>query len=206
MHKDVAHYLPWVGRRYRQGLNAGLRVMILGDSHYSDEDREATRYHLRKHIDFKDRYRFWAAVEQIVGGRALRSPEERREFWDAVAFANFLQTSLDAPGVEWLYDEVHRAKQAFVELVERIEPDVLLVFSKRAWSCLPGDDQWPGSHNLTNVRVPKPMNSMAYAFMLHSGHPMVGGAFNHPRNAGVPLWKWHKWVVRLFAAAREHRH
>ena len=87
-------FKPWIGAKYQtEGLNS-LRLLILGESHYGvpeDEDADFTIGVIRK-LAQDQRFRFFTVTQKLISGQAgYVTNEERREFWEHVAFYNFIQ-------------------------------------------------------------------------------------------------------------------
>ena len=67
---------------------------------------------------------------------------DKSEFWERVAFYNYVQTFSSAarvrPSPEAWGD--HVAVEAFQEVLDVLEPDRILVLGKDLWRSLPSDD------------------------------------------------------------------
>jgi hypothetical protein len=199
MWKSV-HYEPWEGFNYAKGYQENVRLLLLGDSHYGDDRRTATAYWLGRHIQGGE-FQFWSALEQMVHDTQLDTTKDRERFWNAVAFANVFQSSMEQPGDQPTVEQKKIANPAFIEMLAALQPDLVLVFSKRAWECLPGEQEYPGSHNLDGLYAPAPLNSPPFLFCTPQ-HKIVGAALNHPRNPGAAFKAWHDWVELLIVATR----
>jgi hypothetical protein len=95
MANSLMHYRPWIGDGYKNGFRSGLKLLILGHSHYADDEPDATEKWTGKHIEEKPS-EFWIHVEQVISGERLDN-DGRRAFWNNVAFSNFIQQSLEQP-------------------------------------------------------------------------------------------------------------
>lgn len=88
---------PWVGSRYRTEGLSGVRILVLGESHYGDpgtEYRELTIEVVREWGQQK-RLRFFKIAQKLICGLAdgqWVSDQQRAEFWERVAFYNFVQS------------------------------------------------------------------------------------------------------------------
>jgi hypothetical protein len=187
------HYRPWIGSRYEEGYRDGLRLLIMGLSHYGDTDEGATSHWTTRHIEEKPDA-FWTHVEQVVIGRAL-DRASRKELWHRVAFSNFLQGSMDAPGDKVTGEQWTRGRRAFAEIVECTTPDIVFVFAQSAWTHMPDDAEFPGSHSVADL------GQSGYLYRIRPGYEILAAAFNHPRNPGCPREVWHAWSDRVLASA-----
>jgi hypothetical protein len=88
---------PWVGSQYQTGGFRGLRVLILGESHYGEPEEETkafTREWVEGYASSAKGNRFFTVVTKLllalpVGIRLSRGT--RRTLWDSVAFYNYIQ-------------------------------------------------------------------------------------------------------------------
>lgn len=187
------HYRPWIGSRYQEGYRDGLKLLILGLSHYRDPDPGATCHWTNHHIE-KTPDLFWTHVEHVVSGRALDGAG-RKEFWHQVAFSNLLQDCMNAPGDNVTDEQWTRGRLAFAEIIECTAPDVVFVFAQSAWTHMPDDTEFPGSHSIIDL------GQSDYLYRIRPGYDVLAAAFNHPRNPGCPREVWHAWSGRLLANA-----
>ncbi len=122
---------PWIGCRYQdEGLD-GVRLLVLGESHYGPPTCEVSHYtsELVQLWGQQKRHRFYSSVQRlVVGGRGWLSDAERRNFWDRVAFYNYVQSLVgerprDRPTPEmWL-----AACEPLLQTLAELKPHALLV-------------------------------------------------------------------------------
>jgi hypothetical protein len=191
------HYRPWQPRGYRREGYSGLRLLILGHSHYDDWSKNATRDWTLAHVQKKPD-RFWTHIEQVVSGRVL-DPKQRQEFWSNVAFSNFIQEPLAGVGPKPSRRQWQEARRMFPEVVECTRPDVVFVFSTTVWEHLPENEAYPGSRHLPGY------GRRAYLYQIETSYRMLAGVFNHPRNPVRSREHWHAWSNTLLEAARRLR-
>jgi hypothetical protein len=89
---------PWVGNRYKsEGLD-GRRVLILGEAHYGKPEEETSVF-TRECVESLARgpnpTKFFTIIAKLLlgvpAGTSL-SHADRSEFWDRVAFHNYVQS------------------------------------------------------------------------------------------------------------------
>jgi hypothetical protein len=87
---------PWIGSRYATDGIKGIRLLILGEAHYGTGEAERQKTHTTEIVRLlaqKSRFRFFTATQRLVsGGRGWLSDQERVEFWERVAFYNYIQS------------------------------------------------------------------------------------------------------------------
>jgi hypothetical protein len=89
---------PWVGPLYRDKGFEGLRVLVVGESHYGRPEEEKpsfTRDWVERFASGTQGNRFFTVVSKLL----LETPtnerlrlEQRRQLWDRLAFYNYVQS------------------------------------------------------------------------------------------------------------------
>lgn len=134
---------PWVGKKYwLEGLS-GVRVLLLGESHYGDAGTESPTFtaEIVKEWAQSKRSRFFTVVQKLVLGLGASdwvSDEQRSEFWERVAFYNFVQAfSGGEPRVRPSAQMWSAAAKPFLATVEELKPQVLVVLGYELQGHLP---------------------------------------------------------------------
>jgi hypothetical protein len=132
---------PWVGGNYRTTGLDGLRVMVLGESHYGapDTEKPSTTQDVVRKWGQSRRHRFFTLTQKVITGTdAGLSRADRRAFWEQVAFYNFIQRFVgDGPRVrptQALWDD---AAGPLLAVIEELKPHVLVVFGRALDAHLP---------------------------------------------------------------------
>lgn len=140
---------PWIGEKYQDKGLDGLNLLILGESHYGEEGTERPGFtrHVVKKWGQENRHRFFTTTAKAVLGLGSShiSNSKRAEFWDRVAFANYIQTFVaeDAESRKRPTEEMwQEAKEAFPTTIEKTTPDAIVVLGIEVARRLP---QLPGS-------------------------------------------------------------
>jgi hypothetical protein len=162
-----AFFFPWVGQAYETGGIFGKKILILGESHYCSEPgtcKDCGPGHknkcnlftinailnqftpgAKKHAVFTKLARFFLDKESVDN-------KEKAIFWHSVAFYNYVQTTVSSgAGVPPTEEMFSISVNPFYELMEKLEPDFLLVVSDRLWNNLPGQAgvDWPAGPVIT---------------------------------------------------------
>lgn len=141
-------YDPWMGEHYHdQGID-GLRLLILGESHHEadgddgENHREFTKEVIRK-LCLEGKYQFFAKVQQLVQGLEPGVPidqTKRRDFWNRVAFYNYVQQIVGTgPGVPPSDSMWKDAQKPFVETLQELRPHMVLILGQRLSEHVPKD-------------------------------------------------------------------
>ncbi|MBN2941637.1 MAG: hypothetical protein JTJ18_06300 [Streptococcus sp.] len=156
--KHVNAY-PFVGKDYEKGfLNSGKKVLILGHSHY-DADSAGCPCHHSFTIEMMDGflsgedgayYKGFTSQTKALLNREI-SVDDRGYVWNQVAFYNFIQFNLEAPGVKETDEQFNDSIPAFKEVLEELKPDVIIVWGYGLFDRLYGLGETDGEEmSLTN--------------------------------------------------------
>lgn len=106
-------FLPWIGSRYADDGLDGVRILALGESHCGVEDdkhRGFTQFVVRR-WGLEKRSKYFTIIAKYVLGLTsddyLRM-KDRREFWQSVAFYNYIQDVAGAGPAERPTEEMCR--------------------------------------------------------------------------------------------------
>ena len=134
---------PWVGAQYWTVGLGGVRVLILGESHYGDIGAESATFTtevVREWAQDK-RHRFFTVTQKLVAGIGTDewvTDEERAAFWEQVAFYNFVQAF---PGPEPRYRPTQEmwaaASPAFLATLAELKPQVVVILGIELQGYLP---------------------------------------------------------------------
>lgn len=138
------YFTPFVGERYDEGLVSGVRVLLLGESHYGVASEEpgfgsdCTLYNFEGYTDetcdIDHQHQFFQKLPRIVTRNLAVTQLESAEAWRRIAFSNFVQEFVGAnarmrptPG-QW-----RQGQAALTVLIERLQPNVVLVLGAQLW-------------------------------------------------------------------------
>ena len=134
------NFRPFVGSKYA-GSRYGVRVLVLGESHYADEHdvgHDYTQYVVKTHAYCAGIPFFSKLTAVLRGDTSYPTDEERFETWQHVAFYNFVQEIVGEGSRIPPTPEAWKAAEApFFEVVRELDPDVILVLGNRLWDKVP---------------------------------------------------------------------
>jgi hypothetical protein len=192
---DGVYFIPWIGERYATA--ASPRLLVLGESHYSKEvdpyihlTQRVTRDYVMKNWT----HRFWTQVARTVEGKALEL-SATRDFWRNVAFYNYVQRIVGTkPGARPTLEMWNAAQPAFLSVLSKLEPSMVLVTGKELWANL------PSAMTTTTLRRHDGSSWPAKTYEGRNGREIVATYIHHPASRG---FSWRKW--RDVPAALRHR-
>lgn len=150
-------FKPWIGQRYENRELFGLRVLLLGESHYGESGEENYNFTIDvvKHWGQERRHSFFTITAKFVLGKGARewiSDEERKHFWEKVAFYNYVQELVGNDSRIRPTEEMwESAKTSFLALCEELKPELVIVLGKELCWNLP---EIPSNYTYCCVRHP----------------------------------------------------
>lgn len=146
MNNTSRTFEPWVGSHYNKDGFNGIRILILGESHYGTKDLERSSFtrEVVNDLGQNRRNRFFTVVQMLITGipKGTRiSNEDRQSFWEQVAFYNFIQSIVgEKSGIRPTAEMWKSAKGPFVATVQELKPDLIVVLGNELQDHLPKID------------------------------------------------------------------
>jgi len=141
---------PWEGKQYQTGGIFGKKILVLGESHYCGECKQCGI----KYYPHCDNINTNGLIEQYLSGvkdnwtptflkfeRSLVNKEttleDSNKIWNSIAFYNYLQVAKDESRQAGTKEEYTEAEQPFWEVLECLQPDLIIVWGMRLYRYLP---------------------------------------------------------------------
>lgn len=156
------NFRPFVGSKYANS-RYGVRVLVLGESHYADESDVGNDY--TQHVVETHAYcagiPFFSKLTAVLrGDTSYPTDEERFETWQNIAFYNYVQSIVGEGSRIAPTPEAWNAAQApFLDVVQELKPDVILVLGSRLWDKVPN---LPPEYPVVWCGITHPSGGMAY--------------------------------------------
>jgi hypothetical protein len=208
---EGVYFRPWIGRDYGNS-SWGLRVLIVGESHYEYEParwqdgslmpQETTQHIIGDLIGpEKERRAHWTKLATLfLGERPPNQPPTGPmfEFWHSVAYFNFVQEAVGIDNQFKATDEMFASScPAFPQVLAQSKPDFVLVTSRKVWSYLAPD--------LTPLRTAWNRGSEITVMTASRGSSMFMG-LPHPRSAQFGNARhWHPAIMEALKRLRDAR-
>lgn len=196
-------FKPWVGAEYASGGIFGKRILVLGESHYTDgePDPEKTTKVLNEYLSYDTSVpsylQSFNKFERSLAGAAANGAV-RRQIWNSVVFYNYLQTPMSGPRQAGQKSDYAASAAAFFEVLERYHPEYIIVWGYRLWDFLPAN-RWEWGESLT-------VNGKSYnvgAYLLSDGTRVKAISVKHP-SAGYSWAEWHKVLCPFLQLENKH--
>jgi len=200
-------FQPFIGKYYANGGIFDKRIMILGESHYCDEEcadcgdcrlhRECmgfTQHVLGDYLDEKKERQNWMRTflkfeRSLVGKETDQAM--RLKIWNSVIFFNYLQVAMGGPREAGTSEQYQQAGKAFFEVIEKYNPECIIVWGKRLWNKMPSE-RWQDGEDI----VVDGGSITTGSYLLNNGKKVKAMAVNHP-SVGYSWDYWH-WVIQRF--------
>ena len=203
-------FMPYVGKEYANGGLFGKQVMVLGESHYCDEGcsdcgncclykqcASFTQNVIREYLDESKERQNWMRTfvkfERSLVGR-MTDWALRRKIWDSVMFYNYLQVAMSGPRKAGTSAQYKQAANAFFEVIDKYEPECIIVWGKRLWNNMPSE-RWQDGDDI----VVDGCHVATGYYLLSNGKRAKVVAVYHP-SGGYSWDYWHRVVQRLLAS------
>src|SRR5699024_3165329 len=136
------YFLPFVGRRYGANSEWQLPILILGESYpvQNANNPEYTRESFEEYMNGDWTTQFMSKVFQLFNGHRP-TVEQRRQFWEQVAYTVFVQERLAGPRIRPTKEQWHRAVPAFEGVCAALMPRLVMVVGSDTWNHLPAHSE-----------------------------------------------------------------
>lgn len=201
------HFLAWMGRSYCQGISDGIRLLVLGESHYGNP-HEAERLMTRKVVEDQllgtSRQGFLTTLHRLV--REATEPgrgSSEISFWNQVAFYNYVQELVGPKSrIRPSRQAWQRSAPAFVQQLEQLQPHAVLVCGRALWDHLKEVDGLTGAPEVDAANA-----DISTCTLLIRGRAVgVAAPINHPSSRGFRRERWRPIVTTLLRRAQAVRY
>lgn len=184
-------FKPWVGAEYSHGGIFGKRILVLGESHYTDgePDPNLTNTVMNEYLSYETTVppylQSFNKFERSLVGTATDGAIRKR-IWNSLVFYNYLQTPMQGPRQAGSKADYANAAESFFEVLEEYRPEYVIVWGYRLWDALPGD-RWEWGDELTLDGAPVRTG----CYLLADGTRINAVPVKHP-SAGYTWEDWYK--------------
>lgn len=151
-------FKPWVGKNYQNGGIFKKKILVLGESHYCGNENCNGKCGFRDFPDGGCEDFTYDRVMDYLNGSTGRwtntfkkferslvnkptTAEESREIWESVSYFNFLQVAMTETRTAGSYEDYMEGQKAFLEVIEDLQPDLIIVWGIRLYGHLP-NERW----------------------------------------------------------------
>lgn len=191
----MTRFKPWVGENYRGGF-AGKRVLVLGESHYFADVKDARENVTAEiiadlydpdspHEPYKNTY---TKFVKAMTGKSELTAEDKRSFWNSVAFYNFVQFPISGARIAPSASEFADSAQPFFQVLEQLKPEIVIVWGSRLYNNLPH-----GGSQGDSVQAPDGQWIEIWNYFLNDGGKVLILPVTHPSAAFTPEY-WNKVI------------
>ena len=140
---DKVFFTPWIGKFYSKKNRFGMKILVLGESHYCGgcnqcglkyaahcDDLTTTKcvedflYNTDSTPGWKNTYLKF--VRSLVGFETNK--QDNIDIFNSIAFYNFLQVALTESRKQGMAEDYEEAKAAFLQVINELKPDLIIVW------------------------------------------------------------------------------
>ncbi len=200
------HFVPWIGPCYEEGIAGGIRLLVLGESHYANPhpgEERMTRKIIEDQLSGRSRQGFLTRLQRLV--HAATDPgviELEDSFWMYVAFYNYVQELVGPKSrMRPSRDAWRGSAPAFAQQLEELRPHAVLVCGRELWDHLKVTD------GLTDdPKIDRANPDVRTRTLLVGGRAVgVAAPINHPSSRGFRRERWVPAVEALLRRSRSLR-
>lgn len=197
-------FSPRIGKDYARGGIFGKKILAVGESHYcgsgcadcgecgkhpecSDFTTKVVNWCLDSSVEREGWMNTYLKFERSLVGKET-TPLESKKMWDSIAFYNFLQVAMGGAREAGTNQQYRAAAEPFMQVLEELQPDVLIVWGVRLWNNLPNRNWTDGP----KVAVDGYEVQNGY-YTLSSGKKVKVVCVYHP-SVGYDWSFWHKVI------------
>jgi hypothetical protein len=138
---------PWVGDDYWDDDNYP-RILVLSESHHGNyRGRDLTQSVVERYLEYANgnaRHEGWMSTftrfTNVMIRNVLDYFDDEDEFWNSVVYYTYVQTrTMSGPRVSPSDEDFENSEDAFFEVLEEYQPDLIIVWGKRLWDNMSGN-------------------------------------------------------------------
>lgn len=155
---EHVRFKPWIGSNFAATNRFGLRVLVLGESHYGDpqaDNTDITPFVVRTYGMPVGGAQFFAKTVKVLlqmDSNVWLTAKDRAEIWEDVAFYNYVQEIVgDGPRQRPTNEMWIAAERPFLEVVDALRPHVVLALGRELERRMPA---LPSEIAVCNIQHP----------------------------------------------------
>ena len=203
-------FRPWVGKKYSTGGIFKKKILVVGESHYCGSvdcngkcgfrdfpDGGCEDFTYNTIMDYlngcQDKWtQTYKKFERSLVNKET-TPEDSIEIWQSIVFYNYLQVAMNGPRKSGSPDDYKEGQIAFLEVIEELQPELILVWGvSKLFYALP-EDKWTEGEEL----IVDGYSVKNGYYQLKSGKKARCIAVYHP-SVGYSWDRWNKLISSQF--------
>ena len=185
-------FKPWIGENYKKGVK-GKKILILGESHYGEKGAEYDNFtkEVVKEVGISKSIAYFTKIAKsilLLGSNESISHKQKEKFWHSVAFYNYVQCFVgEGPRERPTTEMWESSKKPFIEILNTLYPDIVVVFGCELW------DNLPQPSKAVDIGA-------TYIYELQNSHSIQAGFITHP-SGGMSYTEAHARVCSLISGS-----
>ena len=202
---DSVFFEPWVGSEYNHSEERmfGKKILALGESHYcgtgcqdcavgkgcKNFTTDVVKSYLDPNVEREGWMNTYKKFERSLVNHQT-TPEESVMIWNSVMFYNYLQVAMGGSRQAGTKKQYQDSEEAFFAVLDKFEPDLMIVWGNRLWRHLPWE-RWTEGEPL---KVDSQIINNGY-YQLASGKKVKVICVCHP-SSGYSWDYWYKVISK----------
>ena len=202
-------FQPWIGKNYNKtGGIFHKKILVVGESHYCGHEacngkcgfrdfpeggcEDFTYNRIMDYLsgDCTDGWtRTYKKFERSLVNK-MTSLEESNQIWQSLAFFNYLQVAMTKSRKAGTNEDYEESQIAFFEVIEKLQPELIIVWGTRLFNKLPEDGWRWGDSLIVDGKAVK----NGYYLLKKNGKEVRCIAVKHP-STGYSWDKWHEVIA-----------
>ena len=191
-------FIPWIGKQYFNGGIFGKKILVLGDSHYCQDNdcktcgvlgsnpiemgdcRKLTCNTVKSFLDKNAEFEKWKNTFKrfsgVMAGGHKTTDEEDHQIWNSISFYNFVQTAIQlGPRSPYSEEAYKKSLSMFWNVLDNLLPDLVIVWGEKAWNELPSEGwEWVDIGIKEDIAAGRYNDGKSNALFLLIRHPSAG--------------------------------
>jgi hypothetical protein len=125
---------PWIGNKYESEGLIGVKVLVLGESHYLKDKKpdnlsDFTIYVIKSIALSRRPHKFFKTIHNLLADKEINDePKNWNDIWDRICFYNFVQRLLPRNAKRPENQDWEDAKEPFNKTMRNLNPHLVIVF------------------------------------------------------------------------------
>jgi len=203
----MIRFEPYVGKKY---ISNDFKILVLGESHYLNETeflafinndesvKHTTKNVVERYLNYKkgispiEKWMQTFTKFSNVLSEESNLNQNSIEFWENIAFYNYVQYPTKAPRISPNINEFKNSFESFVNIVNELKPNIIYFWGHRLWNNFPKELYKLKIINESRVHFLELQNDIPFLVLPHPS----SSKFNYNLLEGINNYK--KIVTEYF--------
>lgn len=191
-------FTPFIGKNYGTSDSCFQeKVLCLGDSHYgsstptSNTTNDVVTRYLKNVVKESWFPTFSKGLQALTGCDMKNNLAYREKIFNSICFYNYVQVPMTEPREKPSVENYNEATEAFIETLNELTPDIVVVWGARLWNHLPWENflEYRGCEEINGYKL------YSCFYSLSSDKKILLLRIYHP-SGGFSWMNWHNCLKK----------